>query len=66
MYLIHRARGEMDLAFECFEKAINQHEGWIVWTVVDPVESKRIPEEARFRKLIDLIGLPKTSKLIGI
>ena len=60
MYLIHRARGEMDLAFEFFEKAINQHEGWIVWTVVDPVESKRIPEEARFRKLIDLIGLPKT------
>jgi serine/threonine-protein kinase len=59
MYLIYRARGEIDLAFEWFEKAINQREGWIVWIVADPYESQLIPDEARFRNLIDLIGLPK-------
>lgn len=59
MYLIHRTRGEMDLAFEWFEKAVNQREGWIVWTVVDPVEGKLIPDEERFRELIKLIGLNK-------
>lgn len=59
MYRIHLAQGEIDRAYEWFEKAVNQHEGWIVWTVVDPIESKVIPDEARFQDLIDLIGLPE-------
>lgn len=66
MYLIYRSRGEIDLAFEWFEKAINQHEGWILWIVVDPYESQLIPNEARFQNLIDFIGLPITSKLIEL
>jgi len=56
-YLIHRARGDKDQAFEWLERACNEHDSFFPWQRVNPIESLRIPEEPRFKALLKKAGL---------
>ena len=59
LYLIYKSRGDTELAYEWFEQAVSQHDGWILWVLVDPLERERVPAEPRFQKLLNNIGLDK-------
>ncbi len=56
-YLIHRVRGEQDQAFEWLERACNEHDSFLPWFRVFPIESWRIPDEPRFKALMKKAGL---------
>ena len=58
-YLIHKARGELDLAYEWLEQALNEHDSYLPWIRVDPIERYRIPDEPRFNELLKKMGLEK-------
>jgi TolB-like protein/Tfp pilus assembly protein PilF len=58
-YLIHKARGEEDLAYEWFERAVNQRDSWLLWLIIDPIEQGRIPDEPRYNTLLKKVGLEK-------
>lgn len=58
-YLIHKARGELDLAYEWLEQALNEHDSYLPWIRVHPIERYRIPDEPRFNELLKKMGLEK-------
>jgi len=55
--LIHQARGEMDLYYKWLEKACKEHDGFLPWYRVYPVELFRVPDEPRFNELLENAGL---------
>ena len=56
-YLIHKVRGDQDQAFECLERACNEHDSFIPWLRVTAVDIYRIPDEPRFKALLEKAGL---------
>lgn len=56
-YLIHKARGDQDQAFEWLERACNEHDSFLPWLRVTPIEIMRIPDEPRFKALLEQAGL---------
>ena len=56
-YLIHRVRGDQDQAFEWLERACNEHDSFLPWHRVCPIEIWRIPDEPRFKALLKKAGL---------
>jgi len=58
-YFIHLARGDQDQAFEWLERAYNEHDSFLPWFRVFPIDRYRIPDEPRFTTLLKKIGLEK-------
>ncbi len=58
-YLIHRARGDQDQAFAWLERAFNEHDSFLPWFRVYPIDRYRIPDEPRFKALMKKAGLEK-------
>ena len=58
-YWIHKARGELDLAYEWLERALNEHDSYLPWIRVYPIERYRFPDEPRFNELLKKAGLEK-------
>jgi len=56
---IYQARGEMDLYYEWLEKACNEHDGFLPWFRVIPIERYRIPDEPKYNELLEKAGLFK-------
>jgi len=57
--VIHKARGEMDFYLEWLEQACNEHDGYLPWFIVFPIERYRIPDESRYNELLEEAGLLK-------
>jgi hypothetical protein len=58
-YLIHKVRGELDLAYELFERACNEHDSYLLWFLANPIKQLSIPDEPRFNELLKKAGLEK-------
>jgi len=56
-YLIHKVRGEEDLAFEWLERACNEHDSFLPWYRINPNDICRIPDEPRYKALLKKFGL---------
>ncbi len=56
-FYIHLALGEMDKASDCLEQACTQHDSFLPWCNVIPIDCYRIPDEPRFRELLTKAGL---------
>ena len=53
---IHLGLGETERAFEWLERAVEEHDAWLVWLKVDPVLDDLRPDP-RFADLVERIGL---------
>jgi adenylate cyclase len=58
-YEIHKSLGELDLAYEWFERACNEHDSYLIWANISPIKRYRIPDQPRFRTLMKKAGLEK-------
>jgi serine/threonine protein kinase len=58
---IHLARGELDMAFDWLARACVQHDSFLPWCNIIPIDCYRIPDEPRFRELLTRAGLPQWS-----
>ena len=58
-FYIHLARGEIDRALDCLEQACAQHDSFLPWCNVIPIDCYRIPDEPRFTELLINAGLEK-------
>jgi len=56
-FYIHLARGESDKALHWLEQACTQHDSFLPWCNVIPIDCYRIPDEPRFRELLIKAGL---------
>jgi len=56
-YLINKFRGDQDKAFEWVKRACEEHDSYVPWYRVCPIESWRIPDEPRFQALLEKAGL---------
>jgi TolB-like protein/Tfp pilus assembly protein PilF/tRNA A-37 threonylcarbamoyl transferase component Bud32 len=56
-FYIHLARGESDMAFDWLERACVQHDSFLPWCNIIPIDCYRIPDEPRFRELLIRAGL---------
>jgi tetratricopeptide (TPR) repeat protein len=56
-YTIHKIRGELDLAYGWLERACNEHDSYLIWANISPVERYRIPDDPRFKALLKKAGL---------
>jgi len=57
LYFIYRARGEFDQAYDWLVRAVEEHEPLLVYFNEYPISWARIPDEPRFRALVEKIGL---------
>jgi hypothetical protein len=55
-YKVHRAKGENDLAFEWFKRALREHDGFVPLIRVHPYKKLRFPEEERYTDLLKEAG----------
>ena len=58
-YWIHKVRGDQDQSFEWLKRACNEHDSYLPWFRVAPIERFRIPDEPRFNELLKKAGLEK-------
>jgi TolB-like protein/Tfp pilus assembly protein PilF len=56
-FYIHLARGELDQASFWLEQACIQHDSFLPWCNVIPIDCYRIPDEPRFRGVLMRAGL---------
>jgi len=56
-YLINRFQGDDDQAFEWFEKACKEHDGFLTYLRVTPNKKSRFPDEPRYKALLKKHGL---------
>ena len=54
---IHTALGDKDRAFDCFAKAIDEREGWLIWMKLEP-SFDSLRSDPRFTDLLRRVGLP--------
>ena len=57
LFYIHLARRELDQALFWLEQACIQHDNFLPWCNVIPIDCYRIPDEARFRTVLIRAGL---------
>lgn len=57
LFFIYRAMGEFDLAYEWLAQAVEVHDPLLLYFNEFPVPWARIPDEPRFRALVQKIGL---------
>ena len=58
-FYIHLARGESDKALDWLERACAQHDSFLPWCNIIPIECYRIPDEPGFRRILIKAGLRK-------
>jgi hypothetical protein len=58
-YLIYRVREEEDLAYEWFERAVNNNDGWLIPQIVTENKKYYIPDQPRYNVLLKKVGLNK-------
>ena len=56
-FYMHLVRGNQDRAIEWLKTACEEHDSWLPWCRVNPVDSYRIPDEPRFKTLLRKAGL---------
>jgi TolB-like protein/Tfp pilus assembly protein PilF len=56
-YLICKYQGADDQAFEWFEKACKEHDGFLTHLRVNPIKRGRFPDEPRYKALLKKFGL---------
>ena len=56
-YLIYKYKGNDDQAFEWFEKACKEHDGFLTFLRVSAVKKARFPDEPRYKALLKKYGL---------
>ena len=54
---IHTGLGDKDKAFDCFEKAVAEREGWLIWMKLEP-SFDSLRSDPRFTDLVRRVGLP--------
>jgi tetratricopeptide (TPR) repeat protein len=57
IYSYHMIREDYDVAFNWLEKAINEHDSFLLYLNICPTKGHRIPDEPRFRELWRNSGL---------
>lgn len=55
-YKIHHAKGEEDLAFEWFQRALQDRDGFVPFIRIHPYELVRFPREKRYSDLLKNVG----------
>jgi serine/threonine protein kinase/tetratricopeptide (TPR) repeat protein len=58
-FYIQLARGEAEKALDWLKRACAQHDSFLPWCNVIPIQCYRIPDEPRFRELLIKAGLEK-------
>jgi len=58
-FYIHLARGEMDEALDWLKQACAQHDSFLPWCNIIPIDCYRIPDEPGFRRVLLKAGLRK-------
>jgi serine/threonine-protein kinase len=58
-FYIHMARGEKDEGLEWLQRACAQHDSFLPWCNIIPIECYRIPDEPNFRETLIKAGLEK-------
>ena len=53
---IHLALGEKDQVFDCFNKAVEEREGWLIWVKLEP-SFDSLRSDARYAELLRRMGL---------
>jgi TolB-like protein/Tfp pilus assembly protein PilF len=56
--LMHLVREEMDQAFEWVKKAHEEHDSFLPWFRVTPLDYMHFPRDPRIDELLDRLGLP--------
>ncbi len=56
-FYMHQFRGEKDKAFEWLERACKEHDSWLTWMRVIPIDFLRIPDEPKYQDLLKKYGL---------
>jgi len=59
IYFYYLIKGDLDMAFEWLERAIYEHDSFLPWFLVTPIERDRIPDEERFKALLKGAGFEK-------
>jgi serine/threonine-protein kinase len=59
LYLIHKAQGEEDLAYECAERAYKERDFYLIIGIISPIEGYVLPDEPRYNALLKKLGLEK-------
>ncbi len=55
---IHLALGEKNQVFECFNRAVEEREGWLIWVKLEP-SFDSLRSDSRYTELLRLMGLPR-------
>ena len=58
-FYIHLIRGEKNKALEWLERACKEHDGWLSWMRIIPIDLFRIPDEQEYQDLLKKYGLGK-------
>ena len=53
---VHTALGEKDQVFDCFNKAVEEREGWLIWVKLEP-SFDSLRSDARYAELLRRMGL---------
>jgi TolB-like protein/class 3 adenylate cyclase/Flp pilus assembly protein TadD len=61
LYSYHLIKGDMDKAFYWFEKAIDDHDSFLIFYTICPTKGHRIPDEPRFNELLEKAGMERNS-----
>jgi serine/threonine-protein kinase len=56
-FYIQQARGETDKAFEWLERACKEHDSFLSWMRVFPIDLLHIPDEPKYQDLLKKYGL---------
>jgi tetratricopeptide (TPR) repeat protein len=56
-FYIHLVRGELELALDWLERACKERDSFLPWSRIIPIDSYRIPDEPKFRALLQEAGL---------
>jgi TolB-like protein/Tfp pilus assembly protein PilF len=55
---IHLALGEKDQVFDCFNRAVEEREGWLIWVKLEP-SFDSLRSDSRYTELLRHMGLPQ-------
>ena len=55
---IHLALGEKNQVFDCFNRAVEEREGWLIWVKLEP-SFDSLRSDSRYTELLRRMGLPQ-------
>ena len=60
LFSMYKVRGDLDRAFEWFEKAVEERDSMLPFCLTWPGDELRIPDEPRFHQALDRLRSPQT------